>query len=124
MLFAGRRLRLARFTVRIMSYQVIAFTMAQVRQGALAWQRQLSSVLREYPNLKVYSASPFDLDERRRMKDRFGSDIVYFFNETACQAAEQMGLEIAFAATIAEEELPRRRSLVVGIPERSPRSGS
>jgi hypothetical protein len=124
MLFAGRRLRLARFTVRIMSYQVIAFTMAQVRQGALAWQRQLSSVLREYPTLKVYSASPFDLDERRRMKDRFGGDIVYFFNETACQAVEHLGVDIAFAATISEEEIPRRRTLVVGIPERSRLSGT
>lgn len=102
-----------------MNYQVVAFTMAQVRQGALAWQRQLSSILREYPDLKIYSASPFDLDERRRMKDRFGGDIVYFFNETARQAADQMGLEIAFAGTISEEEMPRRRTLVVGIAERS-----
>jgi hypothetical protein len=100
-----------------MPYQVIAFTMAQVRQGSLGWHRQLSVVLREYPDLKVYSASPFDLDERRRMKDRFGGDIVYFFNEAAAQAAEQLGLEMAFAATISEEELPRRRALVVGLPE-------
>jgi hypothetical protein len=52
------------------------------------------------------------------MKDRFGGDIVYFFNEAAAQAAEQLGLEMAFAATISEEELPRRRALVVGLPER------
>jgi hypothetical protein len=103
-----------------MNYQVVAFTMAEVRQGALAWQRQLTGRVRENPDLKIYSPSPFDLDERRRMKDRFGGDIVYFFNETACQAAEQLGLEIAFAATISEEEMPRRRTLVVGIPERSP----
>ena len=102
-----------------MDYQVVAFTMAQVRQGALGWQRQLTGILREYPDLKIYSASPFDLDERRRMKDRFGGDIVYFFNETACQAAQHLGLEIASAATISEEEVPRRPTLVVGIPERS-----
>jgi hypothetical protein len=103
-----------------MNYQVVAFTMAQVRQGALAWQRQLTGVVREYSDLKIYSPSPFDLDERRRMKDRFGGDIVYFFNETACKAAEHLGLKIAFGATISEEEIPRRRTLVVGIPERSP----
>jgi hypothetical protein len=102
-----------------MNYRVVAFTMAQIRQGALAWQRQLTGVVREYPDLKIYSASPFDLDERRRLKDRFGGDIVYFFNETASQAAGHLGLEIRFAATISEEEMPRRRTLVVGIPERS-----
>ena len=30
-------------------------------------------------------ASPFDLEERRRVKDRFGGDIVYFFNDAAYQ---------------------------------------
>ena len=50
-----------------MSYHVVAFTMAQVRQGALEFQRQLSAVLRESRDLKVYSASPFDLEERRRV---------------------------------------------------------
>ena len=102
-----------------MAYRVIAFTMAQVRQGALAWHRQLDAVLREHPDLKVFSASPFDLDERRRMKDRFGGDIVYFFNEAACRAAEELDIRLEFSAEIAEAELPRRRSLVVGTPQRS-----
>src|ERR1039457_7401785 len=66
-----------------MPYRVIAFTMAQVRQGALNFQRELSAVLREDPEIKVYSASPFDLDERRRIKDRFGGDIAYFLNDAA-----------------------------------------
>ena len=105
-------------TTAIMSYRVISFTMAQVRQGSLAWHRQLGSVLREHPDIKVYSASPFDLDERRKMKDRFGGDIVYFFNEAACIAADEMGLNLAFAATIADGELPKRRSVVVGLPDR------
>jgi len=61
-----------------MAYRVIAFTMAQVRQGALNFQRELTAVLRERPEIKVYSANPFDLDERRRARDRFGGDIVYF----------------------------------------------
>jgi hypothetical protein len=105
-------------TFKPMPYRVKSFTMAQVRQGSLAWHRQLSAVLREYPGIKVYSASPFDLDERRRQKDRFGGDVVYFFNPAACEAIEQMGLALEFQAEIPEAELPRRRSLVVGLPER------
>jgi hypothetical protein len=102
-----------------MPYHVISFTMTQVRQGALGWHRKLTAILREHPALKVYSPSPFDLDERRRMKERFGGDVVYFFNEAASEAANQMGLELRFLATIPEEELPRRRSVVIGLPERS-----
>ncbi len=102
-----------------MSYKVIAFTMAQIRQGSLGWHRQLGNILREHPEIKVYSASPFDLDERRRMKDRFGGDIVYFFNEPACVAAEQLDLQLNFLATVNDEELPKRHTLVVGIPERT-----
>jgi len=99
-----------------MSYHVVAFTMAQVRQGALEFQRRLSAVLRESRELKVYSASPFDLDERRRAKDRFGGDVVYFFNDVARQECSRMGLNLQFVAEIPDEELPRRRALVVGIP--------
>ncbi len=102
-----------------MPHKVIAFTMAQIRQGSLGWHRQLGNILRENPEIKVYSASPFDLDERRRMKDRFGGDIVYFFNEAAVSAAEQLGLQLNFLATATDEELPKRRTLVVGIPEQS-----
>jgi hypothetical protein len=102
-----------------MPYHVLSFTMAQVRQGALGFQRELSAVLREYPDIKVYSVSPFDLDERRRAKDRFGGDIVYFFNESAFQVCAQMGLDLNFLAEITDDDLPRRRTLVVGIPERS-----
>ena len=66
-----------------MPYHVVAFTMAQVRQGALEFQRLLGTALRESRELKVYSVSPFDLEERRRFKDRFGGDVVYFFNDAA-----------------------------------------
>jgi len=100
-----------------MSYHVVAFTMAQVRQGALDFQRQLSAVLSEARELKVYSASPFDLDERRRIKDRFGGDIVYFFNDVAYQASQRLGLSMEFIAEIPDEELPRRRTVAVGLPE-------
>ena len=93
--------------------------MAQVRQGALGFQRELSAVLREHPEIKVYSVSPFDLDERRRFKDRFGGDIVYFLNDAACQQCERLGLNLEFLAEISDEELPRRRTLVVGTPERT-----
>lgn len=93
--------------------------MAQVRQGALGFQRDLSSVLREHPAVKVYSVSPFDLDARRRFKDRFGGDIVYFFNDAAYQECERMGLNLQFLAEISEDELPRRRALFVGLPERN-----
>jgi hypothetical protein len=101
-----------------MSYRVISFTMAQVRQGALGFQRELSAVLRENPEIKVYSVSPFDLDERRRFKDRFGGDIVYFLNGAAWQECERVGLCLEFLAEISDDELPRRRTLVVGKPER------
>jgi hypothetical protein len=99
-----------------MSYRVISFTMAQVRQGALGFQRGLSAVLRERPEIKVYSVSPFDLDERRRFKDRFGGDIIYFLNDAAWQECEKLGLALHSLAELPEAELPRRRALFVGIP--------
>ena len=100
-----------------MPYHVAAFTMAQVRQGALEFQRLLGTAVRESRDLKVYSVSPFDLEERRRFKDRFGGDVVYFFNDAARDLLRLQGYAIEFAAEISENELPRRRSLVVGIPE-------
>jgi hypothetical protein len=100
-----------------MSYHVVALTLAQVRQGALGFQRQLSVSLREARGLKVYSASPFDLDARRRMKERFGGDVVYFFNQAAWEECRRLGIKLEFAAEISEEELPRRRAVVVGLPE-------
>jgi hypothetical protein len=100
-----------------MSFHVVAFTMAQVRQGALEFQRQLSAILRESKELKVYSVSPFDLEERRRAKDRFGGDIVYFFNEVAYQESRRLGLDVQFIAEISDDEIPRRRTVVVGMPE-------
>jgi len=102
-----------------MPYRVVSFTMVQVRQGALGFQRQLSAALRGHAEIKVYSVSPFDLDERRRLKDRFGGDIVYFFNEAACQQSAQLGLDLQFLAEISDDELPRRRTLVVGTPEQT-----
>jgi len=101
-----------------MSYHVMALTMAQVRQGALEFQRQLGAILRDSPELKVYAVSPFDLDERRRAKDRFGGDVVYFFNDVAHQECARLGLNLQFVAEIPDEELPRRRTVVVGMPER------
>jgi hypothetical protein len=106
-----------------MAYRVISFTMAQVQQGALGFQRDLSAVLREHPNIKVYSVSPFDLEERRRFKDRFDGDIVYFVNEAAWQECERLGLDMQSLAELADDELPQRRTLVVGMPERSKRFG-
>jgi hypothetical protein len=100
-----------------MPYHVAAFTMAQVRQGALEFQRLLGTAVRESRDLKVYSVSPFDLEERRRFKDRFGGDVVYFFNDAARDLLRMQGYALEFAAEIPESELPRRRSLVVGIPE-------
>lgn len=93
--------------------------MAQVRQGALGFQRQLSAVLRELPDIKVYAVSPFDLEERRRAKDRFGGDIVYFLNDAACEECTRQGLNLQFLAEVSDDELPRRRTLVVGMPERT-----
>jgi hypothetical protein len=100
-----------------MPLHVIAFTMSQVRQGALGFQRDLGAVLREHPAIKVYSVSPFDLDERRRFKDRFGGDIVYFLNDAALRACAELSLDLNFLAEISEDELPRRRTVVVGAPE-------
>ena len=91
--------------------------MAQVRQGALEFQRQLGAVLSDARDLKVYSPSPFDLDERRRAKDKFGGDIVYFFNDVARQESSRLGLDLEFVAEIPDAELPRRRTVVVGLPE-------
>ncbi len=102
-----------------MPYRVVSFTMAQVRQGALGFQRELSAILRERPDIKVYSVSPFDLDERRRFKDRFGGDIVYFLNDAACQECRRLGLNLQFLEEISDDELPRRRTVFVGMPERT-----
>ena len=99
-----------------MPFHVVAFTMAQVRQGALEFQRRLGPIVRSAKDLKVYSASPFDLDERRRLKDRFGGDVVYFFNDIARQECARLGLALSFITEISDAELPRRRTLVVGIP--------
>jgi len=91
--------------------------MVQVRQGALEFQRQLSPAVPNSKEIKVYSASPFDLEERRRIKDRFGGDIVYFFNDLAWQESQRLGLNLQFIAEIPDDELPRRRTVVVGMPE-------
>jgi hypothetical protein len=104
-----------------MSYHVVALTMAQVRQGGLEFQRQLSAFVRDSPALKVYSVSPFDLEERRRAKDRFGGDVVYFFNQAAREECSRLGLNLQFTAEIPDDELPRRRTVVVGMPE--PKAG-
>ena len=101
-----------------MPYHVLPLTMMQVRQGALAFQRELGAALHESSQLKVYSVSPFDLDERRRIKDRFGGDVVYFFNDPAHEECTRLGLDLQFVAEIPEDELPRRRTLVVGTPDR------
>jgi len=100
-----------------MAYHVLALTMAQVRGGALGFQRELGTALHEAGDIRVYSASPFDLDERRRLKDRFGGDVVYFFNDAARQEGARLGLNLQFAGEVTDEELPRRRVLVVGRPE-------
>ena len=65
----------------------------------------------------MYSANPFDLDERRRARDRFGGDIVYFLNDAAWQECERLDLDLQFLADVPEDELPRRRTVVVGMPE-------
>ena len=101
-----------------MSYHVVALSMAQVRQGALEFQRQLGAALRDVTDLKVYSPSPFDLAERRRAKDRFGGDVVYFFNDRAREECTRLGLNLKFVAEIPDKELPRRRALVIGVPDR------
>jgi hypothetical protein len=100
-----------------MPYHVVSLTMAQVRQGGLAFQRELAASLKESRDLKVYSPSPFDLDERKRAKDRFGGDVVYFFNEVARLECIQQGIEVNFVAEIPDDQLPRRKTLVVGIPD-------
>ena len=100
-----------------MPYHVVAFTMAQVRRGALDFQRHLSPMVRELKDIKVYSVSPFDLDERRRFKDRFGGDIVYFLNDPARAACDLEGIDLHYLAEIPEAGLPKRRTLVIGIPD-------
>ncbi len=100
-----------------MPYHIVALTIAQVRGGSLQFQRVLGGLFREQPDIKVYSASPFDLDERKRLKDRFGGDIVYFFNDAAHLAALASDLDLSFSAEIPDSELPRRRTVVVGRPE-------
>src|ERR1700677_2282574 len=101
-----------------MPYRVIDFTMAQARREGRNYQREFGAVVRKNPPIKVYSVSPFDLDERRRFKDRFGGDIVYFFNDAAWQECERLGLNLKFLAEISDDELPRRRTLAVGTPDR------
>jgi hypothetical protein len=101
-----------------MPYHVVALTMAQVRQGGLAFQRELGTALRESPEIKVYAVNPFDLDERKRARDRYGGDIVYFFNDAARQTCEILGIDLNYIAEISESELPKKRSVVIGLPEK------
>ncbi len=105
-----------------MPYHVVALTMTQVRQGGLAFQRELGAILRDSSDVKVYSCSPFDLEERRRIKDRFGGDVVYFFNDAARRECARLDIDLQFVAEISDNELPRRRALVVGIPEQNVRA--
>ena len=91
--------------------------MAQVRQGGLGFQRELGAAVRAGSEVKVYSASPFDLEARRRIKERFGGDVVYFFNQAAWEECGRLGIGLEAVGEIAEEELPRRRTVVVGRPE-------
>jgi len=100
-----------------MPYHVVSFTMAQVGQGALAFQRLLGGSVREGNGIKVYSASPFDLETRRKLKERFGGDVVYFFNQAAWLECERLGVQLEAKAELPDEELPRRRTVVVGLPE-------
>ena len=44
--------------------------------------------------------------------------MVYFFNDAAHQECRRLGLSLQFVAEIPDEELPRRRALVVGMPEK------
>jgi hypothetical protein len=115
--FAGQLRSALPSSLQLMSYHVVALTLAQVRQGALGFQRQLGASVREASGVKVYSASPFDLDARRRFRERFGGDVVYFFNPAAWQECLRLGIRLESAGEISEEELPRRRTVVVGLPE-------
>jgi hypothetical protein len=53
------------------------------------------------------------------MKDRFGGDVVYFFNDAALRESMRLDLDLQFVAQISDNELPRRRALVVGIPDQN-----
>jgi hypothetical protein len=100
-----------------MTYHVLALTLAQVRQGGLEFQRQMSVAVREEKELKVYSASPFDLEARRKLKERFGGDVVYFFNQAARDFCQRHAIDVEFVGEISEQDLPKRRTVVVGMPE-------
>src|SRR5258706_12298867 len=102
-----------------MPYRVVSFTMAQVRQGALGFQRELSALLRERPDINGYSVSPFDLDERRRFKDRFGGDIVYFLNDAAYQECVRLGLNLQFHGEIPNDDIPHTTTGLDTMPERT-----
>ena len=43
--------------------------------------------------------------------------MVYFFNDAAWQECQRLRIDLQFVAEIPEEELPRRRAVVVGMPE-------
>ena len=51
------------------------------------------------------------------MKERFGGDVVYFFNQAAWEECRRLGIRLESVAEVSEEELPRRRAVVVGLPE-------
>ena len=42
---------------------------------------------------------------------------MYFFNEVAWQECQRLGIDLEFVGEVSEEELPRRRAVVVGMPE-------
>jgi len=43
--------------------------------------------------------------------------VVYFFNPVAWQTCELMGISLESKGEVEESELPKRRTVVVGMPE-------
>ena len=100
-----------------MSYRVVSFTMAQVRQGALAFNANWERLLRECEDIKVYSSARSI--STNVAGSRIGlAEISSILQRTGVGECERLGMDLQVVAEIPDHELPRRRTLVLGCRSR------
>src|SRR6266478_2724398 len=94
--------------------------MWEEREGFRGWDRGWSFAVGKPPSLLCFvswwrDGRPCPSPQSPAMPYR----IVYFLNDTACQECRRLGLNLQFLDEISDDELPRRRTVVVGMPERT-----
>ncbi len=102
-----------------MSYRVVSFTMAQVRQGALGFQRELSAIAARASRDQGVFGEPVRPGRTPPFQRSVWGRYRLLLQRRGMSGMRAPGLDLQFVGEISDDELPRRRTLVVGIPERS-----